>query len=251
MGLTMGQRRAVTKTIATRYTRASKAEKGRILGELCATTGWHRNHARKALKEALTPKLVRPRAPRPPRYGPEVVVALAFCWAVLGAPTGKRLAPVMAELVARLRRFEELVISDVTAGLLVTMSAATMDRRLAPDRAKMALRGRSHTKSGSLLKTQIPIRTRALSTGWWTSVDRTPCGAAGASPPTAAQETPAYERSRASDMGGADPEHVRTRLNVAASFVHPIRTYTTGRGKAGGGGGAAAPSRRQQLKRGK
>ena len=158
MGLTMGQRRAVTKTIATRYTHASKAEKGRILGELCATTGWHRNHARKALREALTPKLVRPRAPRPPRYGPEVVVALAFCWAVLGAPTGKRLAPVMAELVERLRRFEELVISDVTAGLLVTMSAAAMDRRLAPDRA---MRGRSHTKPGSLLKSQIPIRTWA------------------------------------------------------------------------------------------
>jgi len=91
----------------------------------CATTGWHRNHARKALKEALTPRLVRPRAPRPPRDGPEVVAALGFCWAVLGAPAGKRLAPVMAELVARSRRFEELVIPDATAGLLVTMSAAT------------------------------------------------------------------------------------------------------------------------------
>lgn len=58
-------------------------------------------------------------------------------------------------------RFEELVISDATAGLLVTMSAATMDRQLAPGRAKMALRGRSHTKPGSLLKSQIPIRTWA------------------------------------------------------------------------------------------
>jgi hypothetical protein len=63
-----------------------------------------------------------------------VVVALALCWAVLGAPTGERLAPVMAELVARLRRFEELVIPGATAALLVSMSAATMDRRLGPDR---------------------------------------------------------------------------------------------------------------------
>ena len=69
-------------------------------------------------------------------------------------------------------------------------------------------------------------------------------------PPPAAQQTPAYERSRASDMAGADPEHVATRLAVAQSFIHPIRTYTTGRSKTGSDGGVA-PSRRQQLKRGK
>jgi len=161
MGLTMSQRRAVTKAIATRYRRADKAGKGVILDELCATTGWHRGHARKALGQALTPRIVRPRKPREPRYGGEVIAALALCWAVLGAPTGKRLAPIVAELVPRLRRFEELVITAETAALLVAMSPATMDRRLVEDRAKMALPGRSHTKPGSLLKSQIPIRTWA------------------------------------------------------------------------------------------
>ncbi|MGI8677749.1 MAG: integrase catalytic domain-containing protein [Jatrophihabitans sp.] len=161
MGLTMGQRKAVTQAIATRYKRADKVAKGVILDELCATTGWHRNHARKALRAALTPKMVRPRKPREPRYGNEVVTALAFCWAVLGAPTGKRLAPIMDELVPRLRRFRELMITDEIACALIAMSPATMDRRLGGDRAKMQLRGRSHTKPGSLLKSQIPIRTWA------------------------------------------------------------------------------------------
>jgi len=162
MGLTMSQRRAVTKTIATRYRRASKAGKGVILDELCATTGWHRNHARKALGRALLPAVVpRQPRPRPAVYGPEVVTALGFCWAVLGAPTGKRLAPVLGDLVPRLRRFGELEASDQTAALLVAMSPATIDRRLAPDRAKLLPRGRCHTKPGSLLKDAIPIRTWA------------------------------------------------------------------------------------------
>lgn len=162
MGLTMSQRRAVTKTIATRYKRADKSAKTTILDELCATTGWHRNHARKALAAALKPKLVKqPRKARAPLYDADTVVALGFCWAVLGAPTGKRLAPMMGDLVPRLRRFEELDVTDGTAAALVAMSPATIDRRLAADRAKLTLKGRSHTKPGSLLKDQIPIRTWA------------------------------------------------------------------------------------------
>ncbi len=83
----MSQRQAVTKATAMRYRRAGKAGKGRILDELCATTGWHRSHARKALGQALTPRIIRPRRQRQPTYGVEVVLALRFCWAVLGAPT--------------------------------------------------------------------------------------------------------------------------------------------------------------------
>ena len=100
MGLTLTERRAITEATATRYQLASKRGKGRILDELCATTGWHRNHARKALTAALRPKIVAPRSPRPVKYGPDVIAALTVCWTVLGMPAGKRLAPMLGELVA-------------------------------------------------------------------------------------------------------------------------------------------------------
>jgi hypothetical protein len=161
MGLTLAERRAVTEMTAIRYSLADKRAKGVILDELCATTGWHRNHARKALTTTLRPTLVTPRRPRPPTYGPDVIAALTVCWTVLGMPAGKRLAPMLAELVAVLRHFGELVIDEGTAALLVSMSAATIDRRLAPERRKHQLKGRATTKPGSLLKSQIPVRTWA------------------------------------------------------------------------------------------
>src|ERR1044072_6275032 len=110
MGVTLAERRAVTEATAIRYSLASKRGKTRILDELCANTGWHRSHARKALNAALAPRIVTGRVPRPVTYGPEVIAALTLCWEVLGMPAGKRLAPMLVELVAVLRRFRELTI---------------------------------------------------------------------------------------------------------------------------------------------
>jgi hypothetical protein len=162
MGLTMSQRRAVTKATAIRYRSASKKDKATILAELCALTGWHRDHARKALRRALGPKPVaRQRKPRPPVYGEDVMAPLRKIWAVMDAPTGKRLAPFLGEMVAVLERAGELDLEPEVRAKLVAMSAATIDRRLATERKKMQLKGRSGTKPGSLLKSQIPIRTWA------------------------------------------------------------------------------------------
>ncbi len=73
--------------------------------------------------------------------------------------SSKRLAPMLEVLVPMLRRDGEVVLSDDEADLLVAMSPATIDRRLRNAKAVAGFIGRSHTKPGSLLKSQIPIRT--------------------------------------------------------------------------------------------
>ena len=65
MRLTLAERRAVTEMTAICYVVADRPAKSRILDELCANTGWHRNHARKVLTVALEPKIVTARSPRP------------------------------------------------------------------------------------------------------------------------------------------------------------------------------------------
>jgi hypothetical protein len=52
MGLTMSQRQAVAPEAGPRYRSASKSGKPSVLNELCALTGWYRDHAGKALRAA-------------------------------------------------------------------------------------------------------------------------------------------------------------------------------------------------------
>jgi hypothetical protein len=67
----------------------------------------------------------------------------------------------MAEAIEALERHGELSLDPEVRAKLLRISAATIDRALAPERSRLRVRGRSGTKPGSLLRRQIPIRTFA------------------------------------------------------------------------------------------
>ena len=163
MALSMRERQAITREMARRYVRTGKHERGLMLDELCALTGYNRSYAARLLRARARAELPRRkrRRGRRPAYGAELVAPLAKVWATLGGICGKRLVAAMARTVSALERHGELELSDEARAQLLAMSAATIDRLLAAKRRRLRLKGMSHTKPGSLLKSQIPVRTFA------------------------------------------------------------------------------------------
>jgi hypothetical protein len=161
----MTERKAVVRQMARRYRRASKKDKGPLLDELVALTGYNRWYAvgllgGAVMRPALTPK---PRVPRMRErlYDACVFDALRRVWAIMDCICGKRLVAVLPETIAVLERAGELRLDPSTRAKLQTISAASIDRLLRDERKRLSLRGRSATKPGTLLRNQVPVRTFA------------------------------------------------------------------------------------------
>jgi len=171
MRLTMQERRTVAKEYSARYRKSGKKEKGRILAEFVASTGYNRVYGARllrwhGLRVQVKPGVLvegaagaRTRRARRRDYGPDVAKVLKQVWETMDYICGKRLAAVLPEVVPRLVKFGELEVRPDVNEKLLRASASTIDRLLAPERRKYALKSRSQTKPGTLLKHQIPVRT--------------------------------------------------------------------------------------------
>lgn len=140
-----------------RYIKAKKAEKGKILDEFIASTGYHRKYAIKILKRGRKGKSGK-KGGRRRIYRGEVIQVLIQVWEICGRICSKRLKPFIPELLAVLERHHELELAPETKASLCQMSAATIDRCLRKERFDHP-HGFSTTKPGTLLKNAIPVRT--------------------------------------------------------------------------------------------
>jgi len=158
--MSLKSKRELIEVVQSRYLKASKFEKQKMLDEFTFATGYHRKHAVRVLKNQVQVQnhLKGKTKTYKAIYRGEVVLALEQIWEIYGHICSKRLQPFLPEAIKVLERCKEIELSKDTKELLLKISSASIDRCLRPVRIK-APHGLSTTKPGSLLKNLIPVRT--------------------------------------------------------------------------------------------
>lgn len=154
-------KRELLAQVAPRYREASEREKTISLDEFVAATGYARKYAIRLFKQPLSFVNQAIKRPRARQYGQEVQEALAIAWTAANCICGKRLVPFLPQLVPLLEAHGHLKLTDEVRSQLLALSPATADRILAALRPAGRRRGVTTTRSGPLLKQQVPVRTFA------------------------------------------------------------------------------------------
>jgi len=172
MGMNMKARRELTKASVKRYLSSKRKGKALLLNEFCAATGYNRDYAAELLRTWGKKSKVEPgggsparhatpkaKGGRPASYGADVLRILKVLWKRFDFLCGKRLVPLIREALPFLRGDRFLRASPGQIKGLASISPATVDRMLAPERKKYNLSGHTYTRSGESLKDLVPVRT--------------------------------------------------------------------------------------------
>ena len=115
-----------------RYRAAGRDEKQRILDEFTQVTGFHRKHAIRVLTQKA--KVGAATRLRSRLYVEAVLQALTILWEAADRICGKRLKPAIPALLEAMERHGYLALVPEVRERVLTASAATIDRLLAPAR---------------------------------------------------------------------------------------------------------------------
>ena len=154
----MAARDELVAAVADRYAMGDRGERGRILDEFAAVTGYHRKHAMRLLRAG---QVNRRRGPRPGRriYDEAVREALIVVWEASDRICGKRLRPLLSILVEAMERHGHLQLVPEVRARLLAMSAATIDRALRDIRRQAGTATRRRSAPSAAIRRSVPIRT--------------------------------------------------------------------------------------------
>jgi len=154
-------RREVLEQARERYRRRTgKEARSRLLDEVCAFCGYERKYAIKLLrgKREIAGSGGRRRGGSKPVYGEAERRVLKVIWLAAEQPCGRRLKAALRIWLPHYEKRHGALPASLRAKVLGA-SAATIDRLLAPCRAALGSRGRCGTRPGTLLRSQIAVRT--------------------------------------------------------------------------------------------
>lgn len=159
------------KAIYQRYHKASKALRQQILNEFCQVCGYNRKYAIRLLNGLPPQKPKERRRSRNVIYGDQVIGILSAIWEAAGYPWSVRLKALLPLWMPWVRnRFH---LSSILERQLLSISPATIDRRLKVKKYRLKKNIYGRTKPGTLLKHHIPLKTDSwdISTPGFTEVD--------------------------------------------------------------------------------
>jgi len=143
--------------MADRYLPASRKEKTRILDELCDLYGYCRKYLIQVLNFNTGKQYIRKGRKR--KYDPKVLLPpLTKIWLAGDQMCSKKLKVALPLWLPFYDNSCE-PLSNAIKEQLLSLSPATIDRLLKPNKVKYKRHGMTGTRPGYLLKNQIPIKT--------------------------------------------------------------------------------------------
>jgi hypothetical protein len=160
-------RREYVRHMQGRYGQVGRrSEKSRLLTEVSENLSCRRKHAIRLMKGKIV-DLEKPWRRRKPVYPERLVRILETVWEDSQYPWSKRLKELLKLWIVWIRRRWKLTPEEERQ--LLAMSAATIDRRLAPYKRQAGRKIYGKTKPGRWLRRTIPIQTDSsgvLEPGW-------------------------------------------------------------------------------------
>ena len=158
------EKRHYFETFRRKYHRCLKKDKSKLLTDFCQVNGFERKYAIKLLSKKKSGRNPKPKKRgRKSKYDdPTFLAVLKTFWKLTEYMCSKQLKEAIPKWLPYYELYYGALEPDIREKILA-ISPRTMDRVLAPTKAAFG-KGRSGTKPGSMLRTQIPVSTECWDT---------------------------------------------------------------------------------------
>jgi len=169
MGMSQESIKEYTEKLRERYSRMTgKRARSRLLDEYTEVTGFNRKYAIKILRGQRRKNKVEHKPKGAPQlYGEDLTKPLKELWFWMDQPCGKRMRDMLPVWLEGSDRY-----SEEEKGGMLSMSPATLDRRLKAVKAQRTIK-RLPPRSDTAIKSQVEIRAEKwdVDEPGWTEVD--------------------------------------------------------------------------------